>query len=194
MIPWVKEAFPGLPIVVMGHSVGGLIATHWGIRRVKGEPAIRGFILSSPYYVNRAKVPRFLEKVAWVLAMVLPKGKLPLEDIVSYTTRDQEILARHQKDQEEGIKGRQVSNRHGIDLLKAQKWVPENISRWSHPMLALMAGDDRIADTEAARKILTGIPEDLLTERYYPENYHENFNEPNREQVFEEVSKWLKAL
>jgi alpha-beta hydrolase superfamily lysophospholipase len=40
----------------MGHSMGALIATHLALGHFAGEAAIKGYILSSPYYVNAIKV------------------------------------------------------------------------------------------------------------------------------------------
>ena len=40
-LAWVKQAYPGVPIFVMGHSMGGLIATHLGLRRFAGDPATK---------------------------------------------------------------------------------------------------------------------------------------------------------
>lgn len=54
-LAWVKHNYPGLPIYVMGHSMGALIATHLGLGHFAGDPDIKGFILSSPYYVNAIK-------------------------------------------------------------------------------------------------------------------------------------------
>ena len=60
------------------------------------------------------------------------------------------------------------------------------------PLLAIVAGDDRIADANAARQLLGQIEPDLITELYYPDNYHENFNELNRDEIFGEIVKWVE--
>src|SRR5476649_1628045 len=67
-LAWVKQTYPGLPIFVMGHSMGGLIATHLGLQRFAGDPAIAGFIISSPYYVNAIPVPKVLQMLSGWLA------------------------------------------------------------------------------------------------------------------------------
>ena len=53
---WTKQHYPGLPVFIMGHSMGGLIATRFGLERLARDEEGRGFILSSPYYVNASKV------------------------------------------------------------------------------------------------------------------------------------------
>ena len=49
MIVWVKEHYPGLPLFIMGHSMGGLVVTHFGIKRLENDPLVKGCIVSSPY-------------------------------------------------------------------------------------------------------------------------------------------------
>ncbi|MEZ4568477.1 MAG: alpha/beta hydrolase [Desulfobacterales bacterium] len=56
-LEWTKQAYPGVPVFVVSHSMGGLIATHFGIRRAENDPDIKGYLLSSPYYANAIKVP-----------------------------------------------------------------------------------------------------------------------------------------
>src|SRR5450830_1743992 len=50
-LDWVRSAWPGLPVFVIGHSMGGLIATKFGLGLPPG--AVAGFILSSPYLRHR---------------------------------------------------------------------------------------------------------------------------------------------
>ena len=56
MLDWVLARYPALPVFLMGHSMGALIATHLELSGTLRSPAmnqqIRGVILSSPYYAN----------------------------------------------------------------------------------------------------------------------------------------------
>jgi alpha-beta hydrolase superfamily lysophospholipase len=49
---WVKQHFQGAPVFIMGHSMGALIATRFGLERLERDPLVQGFVLSSPYYVR----------------------------------------------------------------------------------------------------------------------------------------------
>ena len=192
MIEWVKQHYPELPIFILGHSMGGLIATHFEIRRLEEDPLIRGFIISSPYYVNSVKAPWIVKKLVGILSALTPKMAVPLEDFMQYVTRDEAIYKRHRQDERDLVKTTRISARVANELLKAQRWIPGRIAEWKHPLLAIVAGDDRIADANAARQLLGQIQPDLITELYYPENYHENFNELNRDEIFGEIVKWIE--
>ena len=192
MIAWVKENYPGIPVFILSHSMGGLITTHYGIRRFKEDPVIRGFISSSPYYVNAIKTPKIVEKMVGLLSLLTPKMKVPIEDLLVHVTHDDTIYQRYRKDERDQIMASEVSARFANELLKAQRWIPSRIAEWKHPMLVIVAGDDKVANMESARKLLGLINPDLITELYYPDNYHENFNELNRDEIFAKIVEWVE--
>jgi alpha-beta hydrolase superfamily lysophospholipase len=193
MLIWVKENFPGLPIFILSHSMGGLISTHYGLTRLDHDSQVRGFITSSPYYVNAIKTPKILEKLAGLLSALTPRMAIPLEDITGNLTHDEQIYLRHRTDEKDGIMATLASARFANELLKAQRWIPEKIAEWKHPMLAIVAGEDKVADTGATRILLKKIDPELITELYYPENFHENLNELNRDEIFAQILEWVEA-
>ncbi len=192
MIDWVKKQFPGIPVFILSHSMGALISTHFGIRRWNQEPLIKGFIISSPYFVNAIKAPWIMYKLAGILSALTPKMAVPIEDLVVHVTHDEAIYNRHRVDERDHIKAHKASARFANELLKAQRWIPGNIAEWKHPLLAIIAGDDKVADSISSRQLLGQIKPGLVTELYYPDNYHENFNECNRDEVFGEIVKWVR--
>jgi alpha-beta hydrolase superfamily lysophospholipase len=192
MLEWVKNSYPGIPIFILSHSMGALITTHFGIRRFKGDPLVKGFISSSPYFVNAIRTPKIVEKLAGVLAVLTPKMAVPIEDILVNCTHDMEIYNRYRQDEKDGIMAEKVSARFAFELLKAQAWIPDHIAAWNHPLLVIVAGDDKVADSSATRTLVKEIDPGLLTELYYPDNYHENFNEINREEVFAAIVEWCE--
>jgi alpha-beta hydrolase superfamily lysophospholipase len=192
MLDWVKEHFPGIPIFIMSHSMGGLVTTLWGVLNFKGDPLVKGFISSAPYYVNAVKAPKIIESLAGVLSALFPRAKVPIEDLLEVATHDQEVYKQYRQEQKEGIMAEEASFRFGAEMLKAQAKIPGLISQWEHPILVIMAGEDRYVDAEATRALLGQIDPELLTELYYPQNYHENFKELNREEIFEKIMEWVE--
>ena len=192
MLHWVKDAYMGVPIFFLSHSMGGLITTHYGIRRFKGDPLVRGFISSSPYYVNAIKTPKIMEKMAGVLSVLTPKMVVPIEDVLVHVTHDEAIYRRHREDERDGVMANKATARFAAELLKAQAWVPGHIAEWKYPILAIVAGNDKLANPVATRELLENIDSGLITEIYYPDNFHENFNELNREEVFVRIVEWCE--
>lgn len=189
-LDWVEAHYPHLPIWVMGHSMGGLIATHLELKGLLNRPHIKGVVLSSPYFVNAIRVPPWLEKAAGVLATLLPKAKVPLPRVTDQLTHDPVITARHHADEHDHIRALEASFRFAHSLMKAQAALNGNLSRWKHPVFAVLAGQDLLTNTAASQAWLNTIPNGLLTAYTYPENYHENFNELNREKIFHDILNW----
>ena len=193
-LAWVKQTYPSVPIFVMGHSMGGLIATHLGLHRVAGDPAIKGFIISSPYYVNAIPVPKVLQMLSGWLAKRFPTMKVPLGNLTMLLTHDQTITARHFQDERDGIRASEATVRFAHALMTAQKELAGGLSAWSFPLFAVVAGDDKLANSRATESMLRSVPEGLLDYHFYPANYHENFNEVNREEIFAAILAWMEKL
>ncbi len=192
MLEWVKQNYVGVPIFFLSHSMGGLIIIHYGLKRFKGDPLVKGFIISSPYWANAIKTPKIMEKLAGVLAVLTPRMKVPIEDIRDHVTHDKEIMKRQREDERDGIMASGASARFAAELLKAQAWIPDHIATWKHPMLVIVAGDDKLADSAATKELLKKVNPEYLTELWYPDNFHENFNELNREDVFARIVEWCE--
>lgn len=80
-ITWTKAQYPDLPLVLVGHSMGALITAHYGLRHPAGEDeAIKGYVMSSPYFGSVLKTPKFMLMLAGLLAKYSPNFKVPLED------------------------------------------------------------------------------------------------------------------
>lgn len=191
-LQWVKRQYPGLPVFVMGHSMGALIATHLGLHRIPRDPAIKGFILSSPYYVNAIKVPALLLKLSSVLARLFPTAKVPLESMTHLLTHDEAITRRHVEDEKDNIRATEASFRFANALQKAQQGLAEKMPAWRYPTFAVVAGDDKLADAKASEAMLKSINPSLLDYHFHPKNYHENFNELNREKIFADILRWME--
>ena len=192
MIEWTRSRFPQKPMFMIGHSMGALILTHYGLRRLTDtETHIKGFVLSSPYYSNVIKVPKIMQQLSGILSAVAPKANLPIEDFTDFLTHDINITARHHADAADNLRARQASIRFGSELLKAQNFIPDHIANWRHPLLVFIAGQDRLANAIESEQLLKKIDPGLVTMHLYPNNYHENFNETNRQDIFRLIHDWI---
>jgi len=192
MLAWTRAEYPGLPIFLMGHSMGALIATHLEIKGKLESLDVRGIILSSPYYANAIPVPALVVRLSGVLAKLFPTAKVPMNSLTEWLTHDEAITHRHREDEQMHRRGTEASMRFGRSLLDAQSALGGDLSRWQHPVFAVVAGDDKLADANISRQMLDTIPEQHRVLHYFPKNFHENFNETNRHEIFAALGQWMQ--
>jgi alpha-beta hydrolase superfamily lysophospholipase len=126
-----------------------------------------------------------------IFGKIIPKAVIPGPDLTDLLTRDQTITARHRKDAEAGLRSLKPTMRFGAELLKAQKWVKDNFSSWRHPTFAVIAGADQVADYTEAERLLKSMDPKQITYLFHKDNFHENFNEINRQETFEKINDWI---
>jgi alpha-beta hydrolase superfamily lysophospholipase len=152
-------------------------------------PVVQGAVLSGPLLALAEDLPRL--RLARVLSRLAPR--LPLGGPVepAALSRDPEVVRRYRDDP---LVCRRMTARLAAELVDAVERTarsPELQIRV--PVLLLHGEDDRLCPVVGSRSFGAGlrIPGSRL--RTYPRLRHEIFNEPEREQVFQDALEWLAA-
>lgn len=189
---WLRTRYLGVPIFVIAHSNGALIALKYGLSLGKATD-ISGFILSSPWLKNKVPVSPVLLALSHIIAFFNPVFEVNVESLTDKLTHDPELTALHHQNEENGLRGKTASAKLGVESMKAQHWVIKHLGEWERfPLFCILAGDDALADINVTMTALKAIRPELLTTIKYTENYHENFNELNRLQIFQKIEDWIK--
>lgn len=178
---WIQAAYQfELPVFLLGHSMGGLIA----VRLLQEEKMnIAGVILSSPCF-GLVKYPsKALSAVAVTLNTIYPAFRINSGITVEMATRNQDV---RDADLNDTLYVTKVSVRWYRELIESMKHAFTNMEKMPDiPMLVMQGGDDKIVNKQNVREWFNGVP---LSEKRFKEwnkCYHEIFNEPEREDVFE---------
>jgi len=177
-----------LPLAVIGHSNGGLVALRSLADPWRRPKRIRAAVLSSPFLGLKLRVSGVKTVTARLASLALPALSLPNDLVVEHLTRDP---IKQRERQLDTLCHDVASARWYTEMENAQQWVLEFAHRMSVPSLWLVAGADKIADPAAAR----AVHHRLRSESEYHEladAEHEVFNEIDRSVAYELLLEFLK--
>jgi lysophospholipase len=191
---WVQAAYQyDLPVFLLGHSMGGLIS----IRLLQEEQLnVAGVILSSPCLGLVQAPSKFLNALSHVINVVYPSLRMNSGLSVQMATRNEDV---READSNDTLYVTKVSIRWYRELVGAIKEAFENLEDTQDlPMLVMQGGDDKIVNKATVKEWFNHAPLSEKRFKEWPKCYHEIFNEPEREEVFEYAKDFvlsqLKAI
>lgn len=183
----VVKDFPGLPVFLLGHSMGGLISSNYLLDH---QREFVGCILSGPAIKTELE-PGFAQMLLIrLLARVLPRaGALQLDP--NGVSRDPEEVRKYVEDPL--VHHGKMSARKLRELFAGMTAIQARAAEIELPMLMLHGAADVMASPEGSRFLDAHISSTDKTLKIYPGLYHEIFNEPERKQVFTDVLDWCEG-
>ena len=183
----VRSKYHDTKIFIVGHSVGGTIATAYAVRH---QDEFDGLILSGATLSLGASVSSGLIIVARILSLLLPKMGLYIID-ASAISQDKSVVETYVNDPLV-YRGR-IQARLGAELIKAMQILPRQMSKIDLPILIMHGTADQLSDPKGSQMLFEQVSSRDKTLKLYADFYHEIFNEPGREQVFADMESWLVA-
>ena len=182
---------PGGARVLLGHSLGGLIAARFAAEALAAAPApwsrpLDGLVLSSPaLQLDMNGAQKLLLAVLGPLAprLALANGLDP-----AWISRDPAVVQAYRDDP---LVHDRVTPRLVRFMVDAGAMVLSLAPRWRLPTLLMWAGADRCVAPVGSAAFAAAAPPTVLTAQAYPELFHEIFNEPERAQVLARLGHWL---
>lgn len=187
---FVASAHPDLPRVLLGHSMGGLVATAFVCAR---QPAIDRFVVSGPALALAPGVSRSRLTLARWMRRILPRLSMEAGLDLDGLSRDPEVAQRYVADPL--VHGR-VTAAFGAGMMDTQLRTASSAARVHVPMLLLHGEDDPLCAVQGSRDFFQGLPRDRVPGsaiKTYPNLRHEIFNEPERVQVYADLLGWLDS-
>jgi len=190
LVELAREQNPDLPLFMVAHSLGGLIALTYAL---ENESTLSGLVLMSPALEFGADVSPLLKRLAGVIARaapllpITPSNKQP----DSVLSRDPEIQRLF--DADPLCYSGDVRARYGFELLKAAERVRNRGRKLQLPVLLEYGTDDRLVNPRASKALFERLttPDKTLLE--WKDARHELFNELEKVEVIESVVAWLEA-
>ncbi|HMQ05804.1 MAG TPA: alpha/beta hydrolase [Saprospiraceae bacterium] len=182
-----KYTNPGVPLILMGQSMGGLIATKYLLDQ--GEGFIGGLVLLSPLlYVDPEQYSPLLIRMSGFLGKYLPRLKT-IKVKAEYLSRTPGIMEAYINDGLIYTKG--IKSRLGHECLRAMLYVKERLSELTLPVLIMHGTGDNISDWRGSQDFYDQISSEDKKFIKLEGFYHELLREPEHEEVFAHVRDWL---
>jgi alpha-beta hydrolase superfamily lysophospholipase len=174
-----------LPLIVLGHSLGGLVAA---CLVALGPVPVDGVILSSPA-LDPGLSP-FQKLLLATLPHFAPRLTVGNGVDPRWISRDPAVVAAYQADPR--VHDR-ISVRLARFIAEAGPPVLAHAPKWAVPTLLMYAGSDRLVSPSGSRAFAEAAPPDVVSSHCFAQLYHEIFNEPESESVFAVTHRWLNA-
>lgn len=177
----------GTPLVLLGHSLGGLVAAHWV---ALGRGPVQGLVLSSPAFDIGLGTLR--KRLLQLLPRVAPDLRVPNGIDDQYLTRDAGMVAAYRADP---LVHDRIAARLAAFIADRGPRTVAAAAAWTVPTLLLYAGADHVVAPAGSRAFAQAAPAGVVTSHRFDGLYHELFNElpVDRERVFAELQGWLLA-
>ena len=183
MIDSCRKTFPGIPVYLYGHSLGGGIVLDY-ILRV--NPRIKGAIVTSPWLRLSFEPPKIKVLLASLMKNLVPGLVQPTGLNVSHISHDKAVVENYKTDP-------LVHDMCSVSLyneaMKAAKYSLEHASDLKIPTLLIHGSDDMINSPEGSREFAQKSDKVIL--KIWEGGYHELHNETFKDDVFRYIMDWI---
>jgi alpha-beta hydrolase superfamily lysophospholipase len=173
-----------VPLIVLGHSLGGLVAARMVALQMRPVEAL---VLSSP--ALDAGLNAFQKMLLAVLPRFLPDLRVGNGLNPMYLSHDPDVLRAYRSDR---LVHDRISARLARFMADAGPATLAQAVQWTVPTLLLYAGDDHLVNPAGSRRFAQVAPKQVVCSVCFENLYHEIFNEREAGPVFGSLRRWLE--
>lgn len=190
VIDALRGRHPG-PLVLLGHSMGGLVAARFVAEGLATAPAdwhrpIDALVLSSPALDTGMRAGQKL--LLALLGSLTPNLAFANGLRPAWISRDENVVKAYSADP---LVHDRIAPRLARFIVDGGAQVLALAPRWVVPTLLLYAGSDRCVAPAGAAAFAAAAPKGTVTSRAFGPLFHEIFNEPEQAEVFAVLRDWL---
>ena len=175
------------PRLLLGHSMGGLIATLFLIER---QQAFVAAALSGPAILPAAPPSRFTVWISRFLSRFFPRlGVLALD--AKGVSRDPAVVAAYQADPL--VYPGKIGARLGKEFMDAMAAAQAGAPEITLPILIQHGEADRLTAPDGSRYLFEHVSSADKLLKIYPGLFHEIYNEPEQGVVLDDLVGWFDA-
>jgi lysophospholipase len=187
-VDWARLQARGLPLFLLGHSMGGLIAASFVEQRRPSDLA--GLVLSAPFLRLAEPVPTYKLVMAHIASVLVPTLDVGNTLDAAGLSHDQDVVAQYRTDP---LNHTAATARWATEVFAAQRSALSHAGRITLDLLVMAGADDPVAHPDAARELFAAARSRDKKLLVYPGLLHEIFNEVEREAPVADLRAWLEA-
>jgi alpha-beta hydrolase superfamily lysophospholipase len=187
-INMVREAHPDLPIILLGHSMGGAIACRYALTY---QNDIKGLVLSAPGIILINREPVIKRAFGKTLATLSPKtiisNGIDAQTMISHDAEQVKLY------KEDPLVHSHISLRLWTEMEKNGAYCMERAYDLRIPLLAIHGSDDPIVSLKGSEVVVDRALTDDKKLAVFPGLLHETMNESPRDRakVLSLVASWI---
>ncbi len=181
-----KARYPGLPVFLYGHSMGGNQVLNFGLRR---KPKLTGVIATDPWLKLAFDPPAIQVFLGRTMNSIAPgfTQKSGLE--TAALSRDQKVVDAYIKDP---LVHDKISARLFVGMYESGLWALDHAAEFSLPLLLMHGTADRLTSWQASQEFARRAGGNV-TWRAWDGFYHEIHNEPEKAEVLKTMVDWMNG-
>jgi alpha-beta hydrolase superfamily lysophospholipase len=181
-----RAHYPNLPIILYGHSIGGVQVLHYGLLR---KPNVKGIIATSSALHTAVENQSVKVVMSKVLGSLMPKVVIASGLDAKSISRDEKVVQAYINDP---LVHDKISFGFGKAMLGATSWTLAHANEFSLPLLLMHGKADMIAFPSSSTEFAAPLKE-KCTLVLWDDAYHELHNEPEKNEVFKTMMLWMDA-
>jgi len=186
-LEFIKEENKGVPVIIFGHSMGGVIAAKYAMTY---PDDLSMLVLSSPGFTPAFEVPAWKLAVSSFFSSRISTLTFPNGLNVSDLSHDLDSVAAYKNDP---LVHNKVTARWAVEFMRAGQECLSNAGSVKKPLLVFHGKEDHICSYKASEQFYNAASSAVKKIFIFDGLYHETMNEipVEREKVLNDVTGWI---
>lgn len=183
----IGEWHPDKPVFLLGHSMGGLIASHL---LLKHQDKFKGALLSGAAIESPQQPPAIQVAIVRLISKLFPKAGVMTLD-ASGISRDPAVVENYMNDPL--VNKGKLSARLLVEMFNSMDECKAGASSISLPVFIMHGSKDDMTSPNGSQLLFDSVSSGDKTIKIYEGLMHEILNEPEGPQITQEIIEWMDA-